>query len=50
MSNTTLLLISIGVFCLLIVGLVLMIRELMGNFSDAFPEIAEWLNSSNDKK
>ena len=50
MSNTTLLLISIGVFCLLIIGLVLRIREFMGNFSDAFPEIAEWLNSSNDKK
>ncbi|MCF8194466.1 MAG: hypothetical protein K9J38_00545 [Polynucleobacter sp.] len=50
MSNTTLLLISIGVFCLLIIGLVLMIREFMGNFSDAFPEIAEWLNSSNEKK
>ncbi len=50
MSNTTLLIISISVFCLLILGLILMIREFMGNLSDAFPEIAEWLNSSNEKK
>jgi preprotein translocase subunit SecG len=50
MSNTTFLLISIGVFCILIIGLILMVREFMGAFSDAFPEIAEWLNSSNEKK
>jgi preprotein translocase subunit SecG len=50
MSNTTFLLISIGVFCLLILGLILMVREFMGDLSAAFPEIAEWLNSSNEKK
>ncbi len=50
MSNTTFLLISIVVFGLLILGLIWMIREFMGDFSEAFPEIAEWLNSSNEKK
>jgi hypothetical protein len=39
-----------GVFGLLIIGLVLMVREFMGEFSDAFPEIAAWLNSSDKKK
>ena len=50
MSNTTFLLISVVVFCLLILGLILMIRDFMGNFSDAFPEIAAWLYSNKEKK
>ncbi len=50
MSNTTLLLISIFVFCLLIAGLYYMVREFIGEVQDAFPDIKEWLDSDNKKK
>ena len=50
MSDTNLLLISIVVFCLLIAGLYLMVREFMGQVSDAFPDVNEWLDSDKKKK
>jgi hypothetical protein len=50
MSNTTLLLISIFVFCLLITGLYFMVREFMGEVQDAFPDVNEWLDSDKKKK
>jgi hypothetical protein len=50
MSNLSLLLISIIVFCLLIAGLYLMVREFMGEVSDAFPDVNEWLDSDKKKK
>ncbi len=50
MSNTNLLLISIFVFCLLIAGLYLMVREFMGEVQDAFPDINEWLDTDKNKK
>jgi hypothetical protein len=50
MSNTTLLFISIFVFCLLITGLYLMVREFMGEVSEAFPDVNEWLDSDKKKK
>jgi H+/Cl- antiporter ClcA len=50
MSNTTLLLISIFVFCLLLAGLYLMVREFMGEVRDAFPDVNEWLDSDQKKK
>jgi hypothetical protein len=50
MSNTTLLLISIFVFCLLITGLYFMVREFMGEVQDAFPDVNEWLDSDKNKK
>jgi hypothetical protein len=50
MSNTTLLLISIFVFCLLIAGLYYMVREFMGEVRDAFPDVNEWLDSDKKKK
>jgi hypothetical protein len=50
MSNTTLLLISVFVFCLLLIGLYLMVREFMGEVSDAFPDVNEWLDTDKKKK
>ncbi|NQW69064.1 MAG: hypothetical protein HQ457_01655 [Betaproteobacteria bacterium] len=50
MSDTTLLFISIFVFCLLVVGLYLMVREFMGEVSEAFPDVNEWLDSDKKKK
>jgi hypothetical protein len=50
MSNTTLLLISIFVFCLLIAGLYYMVREFMGEVRDAFPDVNEWLDSDKKNK
>jgi hypothetical protein len=50
MSNTTLLLVSIFVFCLLIAGLYFMVREFMGDVQDAFPDVNEWLDSDQKKK
>jgi preprotein translocase subunit SecG len=50
MSDTNLLIISIVVFCLLIIGLYLMVREFMGEVSDAFPDVNEWLNTDKKKK
>ena len=50
MSNTNLLLISIFVFCLLIIGLYLMVREFMGEVQDAFPDVNEWLDTDKKKK
>ena len=50
MSDTNLLIISIVVFCLLIIGLYLMVREFMGEVSDAFPDVNEWLNTEKKKK
>lgn len=50
MSNFNLLLISIFVFCLLIAGLYLMVREFMAQASDAFPDVNEWLDSDKKKK
>jgi uncharacterized protein YneF (UPF0154 family) len=50
MSNTTLLLISIFVFALLVIGLYLMVREFMGEVRDAFPDVNEWLDSDSKKK
>ncbi len=50
MSNTTLLLVSIFVFCLLIAGLYYMVREFMGEVQDAFPDVNEWLDSDKKKK
>ena len=49
MSNTTLLLISVFVFCLMVIGLILMVREFMGEVQDAFPEVKEWLDTSSEK-
>ena len=50
MSNTVLLIISIFVFCLLVTGLLLMVREFMGIIEEASPEVKHWLDTSNDKK
>ena len=50
MSNTTLLLVSIFVFALLVIGLYLMVREFMGEVSEAFPDVNEWLDSDKKKK
>jgi len=50
MSDTNLLLISIVVFCLLIAGLYLMVREFMSQVSDAFPDVNEWLDSDKKKE
>ncbi len=50
MSNTVLLIISIFVFCLLVIGLLLMVREFMGLMEEASPEVKHWLDTSNDKK
>jgi hypothetical protein len=50
MSDTTLLLLSIFVFCLLIAGLYYMVREFMGEVQDAFPDVNEWLDSDKKKK
>ena len=50
MSNTTLLLLSIFVFCLLIAGLYFMVREFMGEVQDAFPDVNEWLDTDKKKK
>jgi hypothetical protein len=50
MSNTTLLLLSIFVFCLLIAGLYYMVREFMGEVQDAFPDVNEWLDSDKNKR
>ncbi|QWE13885.1 hypothetical protein [Polynucleobacter sp. AP-Sving-400A-A2] len=50
MSDSTLLVISIFVFCLLIIGLYLMVREFMGEVSDAFPDVNEWLDTDKKKK
>ncbi|MBT8562897.1 hypothetical protein G6710_00270 [Polynucleobacter paneuropaeus] len=50
MSNTTLLLVSIFVFSLLIAGLYYMVREFMGELQDAFPDVNEWLDSEQKKK
>ncbi|CAN1495176.1 FERM_F1_EPB41L2 domain containing protein [Burkholderiaceae bacterium] len=50
MSNTVLLIISIFVFCLLVTGLVLMVREFLGIMEEASPEVKHWLDSSKDKK
>ncbi|MCE7505402.1 hypothetical protein LZG75_04030 [Polynucleobacter sp. IMCC30063] len=50
MSNTVLLIISIFVFCLLVTGLLLMVREFMGMMEEASPEVKHWLDTSNDKK
>jgi hypothetical protein len=50
MSNTTLLLLSIFVFCLLIAGLYYMVREFMGEVQDAFPDVNEWLDSDKKKR
>jgi len=49
MSNTTLLLLSVFVFFLMVIGLVLMVREFMGNVQDTFPEVKEWLDTKEDK-
>ena len=46
MSNTTLLLLSIFVFCLLIAGLYYMVREFMGEVQD----VNEWLDTDQKKK
>jgi hypothetical protein len=50
MSNTTLLLVSIFVFCLLIAGLYYMVREFMADVRDVFPDVNEWLDSDQKKK
>ena len=50
MSNTTLLLLSVFVFSLLIAGLYFMVREFMGEVQDAFPDVNEWLDSDKKKK
>jgi hypothetical protein len=49
MSNTTLLLLSVFVFFLMVIGLVLMVREFMGDVQDTFPEVKEWLDTKEDK-
>jgi hypothetical protein len=50
MSDTNLLIIAIFVFCLLVAGLYLMVREFMGEVSDAFPDVNEWLDTDKKKK
>jgi hypothetical protein len=50
MSDTNLLIIAIVVFCLLVAGLYLMVREFMGEVSDAFPDVNEWLDTEKKKK
>jgi len=50
MSDTTLLLLSIFVFSLLIAGLYYMVREFMGEVLDAFPDVNEWLDTDKKKK
>jgi len=50
MSDTNLLIIAVFVFCLLVAGLYLMVREFMGDVSEAFPDVNEWLDSDKKKK
>ena len=50
MSNTTLFFVSIFVFALMVIGLYFMIREFMGEVSEAFPDVNEWLDSEKKKK
>jgi hypothetical protein len=49
MSNTTLLLVSVFVFFLMVIGLALMVREFIGEVQDTFPEVKEWLDTKEDK-
>lgn len=50
MNDTNLLIIAVFVFCLLVAGLYLMVREFMGDVSEAFPDVNEWLDSDKKKK
>jgi H+/Cl- antiporter ClcA len=50
MSDTNLLIIAVFVFCLLVAGLFLMVREFMGQASEAFPDVNEWLDQDKKKK
>lgn len=50
MSDATLLVFAVFIFCLLVAGLYLMVREFMGEVSDAFPDVNEWLDTDKQKK
>ncbi|MBU3620444.1 hypothetical protein [Polynucleobacter sp. CS-Odin-A6] len=50
MSDTTLLIFAVFIFCLLVAGLYLMVREFMGQASEAFPDVNEWLDQDKKKK